>query len=111
MEQKAARSGGANTAPGLTTTDPRRSVMANADPTCPPTGEQPSPIATIRGYRRTGGAVVTVCRAGRIHRYRVTLRRYALLRKWTVTHAAHHWRTSGWWGCSSTAVSLWEART
>ena len=85
--------------------------MAAADPTCPLTAERPSPIATIRGYRRTGGAVVTVCRAGRIHRHRITLRRYALLRKWTVTHAARLWRTSGWWGRSSIAVSLWKART
>ena len=62
--------------------------MATADPTSPPRAEQPSPIATIRGYRRTGGAVVTVCRAGRIHRHRVTLRRYAALREWTATRAA-----------------------
>ena len=32
MEQKAARNGVRTTAAGLTTTDPRRSVMATADP-------------------------------------------------------------------------------
>lgn len=85
--------------------------MATVDPTSPPTAEQRSPVATIRGYRRTRGAVVTVWRAGRIHRHRITLCRYALLRKWTVTHAARHWRTSGWWGRSSITVLLWETRT
>ena len=45
--------------------------MAINDPSSPPRAEQPSPIATIHGCRRTGDAVVTVCRAGRIHRHRV----------------------------------------
>ena len=83
--------------------------MATAGPTSPPTAEQRSPVATIRGYRRTGGAVVTVCRVGRIHRHRVTLLRYAALREWTITGAARRWKTSGWWGHSSIAVSLWQA--
>jgi hypothetical protein len=84
--------------------------MATADPTSPPRAEQPSSIATFRGYRRTGGAVVTVCRAGRIHRHRVTLRRCTLLRKRTIAHAARHWPTSRWSDRSSIAVSLWEVR-
>ena len=83
--------------------------MATADPISPPRAEQPCPIATIRGYPRTGGAIVTVCRAGRIRRRRVTLRRYAALREWTITGAARRWKTSGWWGHSSIAVSLWQA--
>ncbi|MHB1543895.1 MAG: hypothetical protein ACYCVU_04830 [Gammaproteobacteria bacterium] len=76
----------------------------------PSAGDTLVPLATIRAYRRTGHAVVTITRSGRSRRHLVTLRRYALLREWTVTQAARHWRTSGWWGRSSIAVSLWEAR-
>lgn len=68
------------------------------------------PLAAIRAYRKTGCAIVTVQRAGRApHRHRISLRRYALLRAWTISHAARRWRTSGWWGRSSIAVSLWSA--
>ena len=69
------------------------------------------PLASIRAYRRTGGAIVTIVRAGRApHRYRVSLRRYAALREWTVTRAARRWRTSGALLRSSIAVSLWALR-
>ena len=68
------------------------------------------PLASIRAYRRTGGAVVTVERAGRApHRHRVSHRRYARLREWTLTVAARRWKTSGAWLRSSIAVSLWES--
>ena len=58
--------------------------------------------ATVKASRRSGCAVVTVERAGRTHRYSVTLRRYRLLREWTLTRAARRWRLSGfdcrlWW--------------
>ena len=76
----------------------------------PSAGDTPVPLATIRAYRKTGCAVVTITRSGRSRRHLVTLRRYGLLREWTVTQAARHWRTSGWWGRSSIAVSLWEGR-
>lgn len=70
------------------------------------------PLASIRAYRRTGCAIVTVERAHRApHRHRVSLRRYALLRAWTLARAARHWRTSGAWLRSSITVSLWETRT
>jgi hypothetical protein len=69
------------------------------------------PLATIRAYRRTGGAIVTIARAGRArHRHHVSLCRYAALREWTITRAARRWRTSGSWARGSIAVSLWEAR-
>ena len=69
------------------------------------------PLASIRAYRKTGCAVVTIERQRRApHRHRVSLRRYALLREWTITRAARRWRTSGAWLRSSIAVSLWEAR-
>ena len=87
--------------------------MAAVDPIAPVTTGKPAavPLASIRAYRRTGGAIVTVERAGRApHRHRISLRRYAALRNWTITRAARRWRTSGWWRCSSIAVSLWEAR-
>jgi hypothetical protein len=68
------------------------------------------PLASIRAYRRTGGAIVTVERRGRTaRRHRISLRRYAALREWTVTRAPRHWCTSGWWGRSSISVSLWSA--
>jgi hypothetical protein len=68
------------------------------------------PLVSIRAYRKTGCAIVTVERAHRVpHRHRVSLRRYALLRAWTLTSAARRWRTSGAWLRSSIAVSLWEA--
>lgn len=70
------------------------------------------PHVFIRAYRKTGCAIVTVKRAGRApHRHRISLRRYAALREWTLTHAAHRWGTSGVWLRSSIAVSLWEARS
>jgi hypothetical protein len=37
-------------------------------------------IATVKGYRRTGGAVVTVERNGRSRRYRISLKRWHALR-------------------------------
>ncbi len=77
----------------------------------PTSAARAQPVASIRAYRKTGGAVVTIERAGRaLHRHRVSLRRYARLRKWTITRAPHHWCTSGWWGRGSIAVSLWESR-
>ena len=90
--------------------------MATADPIAPLTGTQPAavravPLALIKAYRRTGGAIVTVERQGRSpHRHRVSLRRYAALREWTITRAARRWRTSGAWLRSSIAVSLWALR-
>ena len=71
------------------------------------------PLATVKAYRRTGGAVVTVDRVGRpTHRYCVSLRRYHALREWTLTRAARRWRTSGAWMRSSMVCSIWsEVRT
>lgn len=77
----------------------------------PTPAARPFPLASIRASRRTGHAIVTVERAGRApHRHRVSLRRYAALREWTLTGAARHWKTSGAWLRSSIAVSLWETR-
>ena len=86
--------------------------MPDADPTSLrlPAAKQLTavPLASIRAYRKTGCAVVTIERAGRApHRHRVSLRRYALLRKWTITRAAHRRRTSGAWLRGSLTVSLW----
>jgi len=65
------------------------------------------PVATIRAYRRTGGAVVTVQRKGRPpHRYHVSLRRYHALRQWTA-FGSHPWRSSGAWLHSSLTAHLW----
>jgi hypothetical protein len=77
------------------------------------TAARPPPLATIRAYRRTGCAIVTIERAGRApHRHRVSLRRYAaLLREWTLTAAARRWRASGAWLRSNIAVSLREVRS
>ena len=88
--------------------------MATADaiPSLPAGEVAAVPFASIKAYRKTGCAIVTVEPAHSApHRHRVSLRRYALLRAWTVTRATRHWKTSGWWGRSSIAVSLWDART
>jgi hypothetical protein len=67
-----------------------------------------APAATIKSYRRTGGAVVTVERQGRSpHRYQVSLRRYHSLREWAVVRWAGTPGTSGAWLRSSFTVSLW----
>ena len=67
------------------------------------------PLATIKAYRRTGGAVVTVERTGRTpHRHCVTLKRYHALRQWAVRLAGAP-GTSGAWMRSSFTVSLWAA--
>jgi len=67
------------------------------------------PLATVKAYRRTGGAVVTVEHHGRTHRYTVSLRRYHALREWSLTKAARRWRTSGAWMRSSMLCSIWGA--
>ncbi len=87
--------------------------MAAADPISPLTAKSPAPVplALIKAYRRTGGAVVTIERAGRApHRHRISLRRYAALREWTITRAARRWRTSGALLRSSITVCLWPQR-
>lgn len=84
--------------------------MAAADPISPLTAKSPAPVplATIKAYRRTSCAIVTIERAGRApHRHRISLRRYASLREWTISRAARRWRTSGALLRGSIAVSLW----
>lgn len=67
-----------------------------------------APVATIRAYRRKGGAVVTIERPDRsARRYRITLRRYHALREWLIS-GGHPWKTSGAWLRSSVTVSLWR---
>ena len=110
--QKSAPVGVGFTGEGLASNTEKGCHMPDADPTArrslaakPPAAV---PLASIRAYRKTGCAVVTVARAGRApHRHHINLRRYAALREWTITRAARRWRTSGWWGRSSIAVSLW----
>lgn len=69
-----------------------------------------TPLAVIRAYRKTGYGIVTVERAHHTpHRHRVSLRRYTLLRAWTITRAPRRWRTSGSSDRSSFALSLWSA--
>ena len=86
--------------------------MPVADPTALRLPAAGVPLAAIRAYRKTGCAIVTVERQGRTsRRHRVSLRRYARLREWTITGAPRHWCTSGWWGRSSISVSLWVPRT
>ena len=65
------------------------------------------PFATIKGYRRTGGAAVTVERQNRPpQRYRVSLKRYHALREW-IPFGGHEWKTSGPWQRNGLATSLW----
>ena len=79
-------------------------------PVAPTSAARPRPLALIRAYRRTGCAIVTVERAHHTpHRHRVSLRRYTLLRAWTITRAPRRWRTSGSSDRSSFALSLWSA--
>jgi hypothetical protein len=69
-----------------------------------------APVATIKAYRRKGGAVVTVEREGRPpHRHCVTLKRYHALREWAA-FGEHPWKTSGAWMRSSMTAYLWEQR-
>ncbi len=114
--QKSAPVGVGCTGEGLASNTAKGCHMPTADPTALrlPAAKPPAavPLASIRAYRRTGCAIVTVERVGRApRRHRISLRRYAALREWTITHAARRWRTSGAWLRSSIAVSLWEART
>lgn len=63
------------------------------------------PLATVKAYQRT--AIVTVKRQDRpLHRYRVSLKRYHILREWAAL-GGHRWRTSGAWMRSSFVASLW----
>jgi hypothetical protein len=65
-------------------------------------------IAEIRGYRRTGHAVVSVSRRGRTRRYRVSLARFFWLRFWLIILCP--WRSGGSSSSSSfeTTVSASE---
>ena len=66
-----------------------------------------TPVATIRAYRKTGGAVVSVERPGAPKlRYQVSLKRYHALRQWTA-FGSHPWRSSGAWLRSSMTARLW----
>ena len=67
------------------------------------------PLASIKAYRRKGGAIVTIERQGRApRRHRVSLRRYRALREWLARGAHRRWATSGVWMRNSMAISLWE---
>lgn len=110
--QKSAPVGVGIAGEGLASNTEKGCHMPDADPTSLrlPAAKQPAavPLASIKAYRRTGGAVVTIERQGRSpRRHRVSLRRYAALRGWTITRAARRWRTSGAWLRGSIAVSLW----
>ncbi len=73
-------------------------------------GDAQNPMPVIRAYRKTGCAIVIVERARRArHRHRISLRRYAALREWTITRATRRWRTSGHSDRSSFVLSLWSA--
>jgi len=65
------------------------------------------PVATIKAYRKTGHAVVTIDRQGRtVRRYRVSLRRYNAFRRWTVEMYSTP-NASGVWLRSSLTVHVW----
>lgn len=66
-----------------------------------------TPIATVKAYRRTGRAVVTVIRSTRRRRYVISLKRYHALREWTA-FGDHPWKASGAWMKSSMEVYLWD---
>ena len=111
--QKSALAGGTNTDGGRASNTEKGCPMPVADPTAPrlPAAKPAAdvPLAAIRAYRKTGCAIVTVERAHRApHRHRVSLRRYAALREWTLAAAPRRWKTSGAWLRSSIAVSLWK---
>jgi hypothetical protein len=66
----------------------------------------PAPVATIKAYRRKGGAIVPVERESRVRRYQVSLQRYHALREW-LAFGGHPWKTSGAYLRSSVTASLW----
>jgi hypothetical protein len=72
-------------------------------------------VATVRGYRRTGHAIVTVTRNGHSRRYRVSLKRWHALRD--KLNVGLPWRCYGAWLHSSMDVTVgpgtwaeWHAR-
>ena len=66
-----------------------------------------APVATIKAYRRKGGAIVAVERRGwPPRRYRITLKRYHALREWAA-FGQRSWKTSGAYMRSRMVVSLW----
>lgn len=71
-------------------------------------------VAGLTARRRTGHAVVTVTREGNpVHRYRITLRRFALLKKrlnqWFAPARGPRpqFTTSGFIGSAELSVSVW----
>ena len=69
-----------------------------------------APFATIKAYRRKGGAVITVERHGLPpRRHHVSLRRYHAVREWLAL-SGHPWVTSGAYASSSIAISLWATQ-
>ena len=82
--------------------------MSAAGVQIPRSAARAQPFATVRAYRRTGGAVVNVEREGRrTHRYHVSLRRYHALREWTA-FGSHPYKSSGAWLRSSMTAYLWR---
>jgi hypothetical protein len=61
-------------------------------------------IATVKGYRRTGGAVVTVARNGRSRRYKVSLKRWNALRD--KLNVGLPWMCYGWFGGNSIDIKV-----
>ena len=55
----------------------------------------PSPLATVKAYRRTGCAVITIERNGRVRRHTVSLRRYRTFYFWTIKKCP--WKCNGAW--------------
>ena len=64
-----------------------------------------APLATIRAYRKAGGAIVTVERSSGKRRYRVTARRYEALKTWLARKDTR--TVSGAWGSRNFSICVW----
>lgn len=65
-----------------------------------------TPFATVKAYRKTGRAIVTVIRGCRERQYVVSLKRYHSLREWTAS-GQRSWKASGAWMKNSMEAHLW----
>lgn len=52
-------------------------------------------LALIKAVRRTGHAVITIARKGRVRRHTVSLRRYRAFYFWTIKKCP--WKCNGAW--------------
>lgn len=65
-------------------------------------------LATIKAYRRTGGAVIRIEREGSVRRHCVSLRRYRAFFDWSIQRCP--WKCGGQWKRNGMDITITNVR-